>query len=282
MSPNTIPVIAGDKVAQGQVIGEMGHSGRSTGQHLHFEIRIGGNSGSNRVDPLKYVNKDEPRGGCGDFSLTQTSLSKQEFISLMNAYCESSKNEAFCNNFAADAGVVYDASLNNNVNPELVVVTAGTEQGWKRTCNYNFWGIGIGNGKGCDAGPQLNTMEEGIKKYAETINSYLEGGSHASMITSRYNARHSAGCDPSGHGLPGTLAGMQSVYSWIGNHRYNPGGSGQGGCYYLNIIYGSGYCSSKPTCPQPYSGCPDASKTTVCEQNEKDTKETEIIERSQA
>ena len=111
-------------------------------------------------------------------------------------------------------------------------------------------------------------MEEGIKKYAETINSYLEGGSHDSMITSRYNARHSAGCDPSGHGLPGTLAGMQSVYSWIGNHRYNPGGSGQGGCYYLNIIYGSGYCSSKPTCPQPYSGCPDASKTTVCEQND--------------
>ena len=268
MSPDSIPVIAGDKVAQGQVIGEMGHSGRSTGQHLHFEIRIGGNSGSNRVDPLKYVNKDEPRGGCGDFSLTETSLSKQEFISLMNAYCEKSKNQPFCNNFAAEADVVYDASLNNNVNPELVVVTAGTEQGWKKTCNYNFWGLGIGNGKGCDAGAQLNSMEEGIKAYAEHINSYLEGGSRAAMITSRYNARHGAGCDPSGHGLPGTLAGMQSVYSWIGNHRYNPGGSGQGGCYYLNIIYGSGYCASKATCPKPYSGCSDASKTTVCEQND--------------
>lgn len=268
MSPNTIPVIAGDKVAQGQVIGQMGHSGRSTGQHLHFEVRVGGNSSSNKVDPQKYVSQEDPRGGCGDFSLTQTSLSKQEFISLMNAYCEKSKNPHFCNNFAAEADVVYDASVNNNVNPELVVVTAKTEQGWQKTCNYNFWGIGIGNGKGCDAGPQLNTMEEGIKKYAETINSYLEGGSHAAMITNRYNSRHNAGCDPSGHGLPGTLAGMQSVYSWIGNHRYNPGSSGLGGCYYLNIIYGSGYCASKATCPKPYEGCSDASKTTVCEQND--------------
>ena len=266
MLADTITVKAGDKVAQGQVIGKMGSSGSSTGDHLHFEVRL---SSDTKVDPEDYVSKEDPRAGCGDFSLTSTSLTKQEFVTLMRNYCLSSGNSNFCNNFSSDAELIYDVSLQNNVNPELVVVTAGTEQGWRKCGDlYNFWGIGIPNGAGCSAGPQLTSMEAGVKKYAETISAYLEGGSQAGKITDRYNKRSSAGCDPAGHGLPGTLAGMQSVYSWIGDYRFNPGGSGKGGCYYLDIIYGSGYCASKTTCYSPYSGCPDGSKTTVCEQND--------------
>ncbi|MEP7241080.1 MAG: M23 family metallopeptidase [Devosia sp.] len=41
-------VKAGDKVRQGQIIGLVGSTGNSTGNHLHFEIRINGNF----VDPL--------------------------------------------------------------------------------------------------------------------------------------------------------------------------------------------------------------------------------------
>ena len=269
MAQNSITVLSGDQVAQGQVIGKMGSSGSSTGQHVHFEVRVGGNTSSNKVDPEDYVSQDDPRPGCGDFSLTSTSLTKQEFVTLMKAYCTKTNKTGFCQNFSSQAELVYDVSLQNNVNPELVVVTAGTEQNWEKCAGlYNFWGIGIPNGKGCSDGPQLTSLEAGIKKYAETINAYLEGGSYASSITSRNNEREAAGCDPSGHGPPGTLAGMQSVYSWIGNHRYNPGSWGQGGCVYLNIIYGSNYCSTKPTCAAPYSGCSDAAKTTTCEQND--------------
>jgi murein DD-endopeptidase MepM/ murein hydrolase activator NlpD len=46
-----IRVSAGQKVSRGDRIGDMGNSGRSTGTHLHYEVRIGGEA----KNPMTYI-----------------------------------------------------------------------------------------------------------------------------------------------------------------------------------------------------------------------------------
>lgn len=46
-----ILVKEGQRVSRGQQIGAMGNSGRSTGTHLHYEVRVGGKA----VNPMTYI-----------------------------------------------------------------------------------------------------------------------------------------------------------------------------------------------------------------------------------
>lgn len=54
---SAIGTSVGQSVSQGQKVGEVGSTGRSTGPHLHFEIHIGSWNGarSNAVNPAPYI-----------------------------------------------------------------------------------------------------------------------------------------------------------------------------------------------------------------------------------
>jgi murein DD-endopeptidase MepM/ murein hydrolase activator NlpD len=46
-----IDVIAGEEIRRGEILGALGRSGRTTGPHLHYEVRIGGNP----VNPYMFL-----------------------------------------------------------------------------------------------------------------------------------------------------------------------------------------------------------------------------------
>lgn len=48
---NRISVKVGQRVSQGERIGDMGNTGRSTGPHLHYEVRMKGRA----VDPMSFI-----------------------------------------------------------------------------------------------------------------------------------------------------------------------------------------------------------------------------------
>ena len=45
----------GQTVAKGDIIGQTGSTGRSTGPHLHYEIRVNGRA----IDPMTFIRAGE-------------------------------------------------------------------------------------------------------------------------------------------------------------------------------------------------------------------------------
>lgn len=55
MRDRSICVLEGQQIQEGQVIGVQGSTGNSTGDHLHFEIRMSSGTNKDTIDPAPYL-----------------------------------------------------------------------------------------------------------------------------------------------------------------------------------------------------------------------------------
>jgi len=176
--------------------------------------------------------KNKNETNCQTFSLTTTSLSKEEFVSKVNDYNVNNSNWSI---FQSNAEDIYDMGVSNNVNPELIVVRAILEGFSPGSSKHNYFGLNCVNGhpEKCNVYPSFDEGIMGFIKVIQKYSSYLE-------LTQRY--------------------------AYLGDYWFNPGGSGDGGCYYAKYIYPDGLdsyvldaCSSerKGTCSAKgdKSGC---------------------------
>ena len=181
-------------------------------------------------DPANFNRITTGSGAEGGLSLTTTMFTKDVFKQALQAYYDKTHNQAFYQNFLSRADELYDTAVANNLNPELAVITAKSEGGFRESGgSYNYWGIAVPNG--ASSGKGFSSYAAGVAGYAKVINSYTTGW-YAAAITENYEKRKAAGCDPTGYGLPGTLSGMQSIYSSLGRHVH--GSAGEGGYYYMD------------------------------------------------
>ena len=253
---STLSLKKGDVVTKGQVIGKVGDKSVSeTGEKASLHFAIFDTKRGTFLNPVNmfvtcnYIGGSSSDGngtGSGsssDLSVHTTTITKQNYISATLELIKSSDCGSTCKKVlnSWDLSHVYDYSLSQNVNPELVVIRAIKEGFDPGGSTYNYWGINCSNGcKSCCK--KYSNLDQGITGFANT--------------SSVKKAE--------------TLEDMMSNYAYIGKYWYNPGSWSLGGCkYYSNIKkYMSDsrkaevevYCNSSNLCSKDGGG--NCHKTT--------------------
>lgn len=155
------------------------------------------------INNFKTGSIDEKDTSCSMFSMTTTSLSESEFVSALNNSANLGIGYSI---FSQNASTIYNMSVNNNINPELVIARAAREGFSPGGGTNNYWGLGCTNTGGSKACINYSSFSQGLLGYINNISKYS------------------------------TVEEMMSKYAYIGNYWYSPGSSSLGGCYYYPYI----------------------------------------------
>lgn len=172
---------------------------------------------------------------CSEFSLATTTLGRDEFISKVNAYNNSNSTWRI---FQQNAGTIYDIAVQNNVNPEIIIVRGILEGFSPGGSTHNYFGINCtntGNGRDCRS---YSSFDDGILGMVSVLQGYS------------------------------SFLALCQRYAYLGDYWYNPGSSGQGGCYYAEYIYPNGLDSYvSEACGVSHNGCSGSSCVATREED---------------
>ncbi|MCI8575032.1 MAG: C40 family peptidase [Bacilli bacterium] len=195
-------------------------------------------------DPSQAGKKGSSSQNCTGTNVpfNTTPLSRDEFISLVTEFFNTNSHTTYGQYFVDYAGDIYDMGISKKINPELIYIFARKETGFtlvsSDTNHYNYYGMGHCNT--CSHGTFYNSFMEGVE---DLFNYFVSAGS---------------------------LEAVVKKYSYLGDYLANPGGPGDGGCYYLKLpdIYGANYsrCNSSYHCASSGGGA-GCVKTTEEEKN---------------
>lgn len=151
------------------------------------------------------TNESSDSNTCSMISIHNTSLTKSQFAEKLKAKANSSGTMGY-RTFAANADTIYDISVKNNINPEMVVIRAAVEGFSPGALKNNYWGMGCTNTGGYSACISYSSFSAGVLGYIKNISQY------------------------------DSVESMMSRYAYIGAYWYSPGSSSSGGCYYYPHI----------------------------------------------
>ena len=175
MDTNSVLVKEGDNVKQGQVIGYVGSTGKSTGGHLHFEVRVGSQAKENAVDPLTYIKSSNPRVKASEISLVNGETNKETVCKTLTASNISNNGVA-----ALMTNINSESSFNNNT-----VGDHGTSYGlcqWHNGRWDNLKNKYPDSWKNIDSQLQF-LLDELNSGYATLYNSLIMGNDSAYQLT---------------------------------------------------------------------------------------------------
>ena len=171
----------------------------------HFYDRLAGKGDIYNV--IKYGSgSDIYDSYCSDISLTETTLTREEFI----ASVMSNVNEGA---FKSNAGKIYDISIANNFNPEMVVIRARAEGFSPGGSTYNFWGLACYNGTKAENCKSYPSFDAGVLAFIDNIKSHNYGTAYQMMMKYSYIGKF-----------------------WFNTSDDNRENTGNGGCYYFPHI----------------------------------------------
>lgn len=142
---------------------------------------------------------------CSTISIHSTSLSRNDFKQKLLEKAQNSSTMGY-HKFAQNADIIYDLSVKNNINPEMVVIRAAVEGFSPGDRKNNYWGLGCTNSGGYNACITYSSFSDGVLGYIKNISQYP------------------------------TVEDMMSRYAYIGSNWFSPGSSSVGGCYYYPYI----------------------------------------------
>ncbi|WP_338754126.1 M23 family metallopeptidase [Bacillus sp. FJAT-52991] len=150
MKSGSRKVSAGQKVNQGTVIGYMGNTGHSSGQHLHFELHKGtwNSSKSNAVNPLNYLGKEtqvEYHKYDGTFATLKVNAPKDKNVNIFGAPGYGLKGslpnggtyKVYNKAIGSDGNTYYNIGDNTWIHSANVIVTP-----YRATVDYQ-WNVNV-------------------------------------------------------------------------------------------------------------------------------------------